>query len=87
LATRRDLAFLPADTCIVNATAVSTWLPLVARSSHDFQVDNPLGGCRKDKGSHVARSLDRLRNADRGADQQRAPRLLAQLVADPQQTR
>ena len=33
--------------CRVAETAVSTWLPLVARSSHDFHVDNPLGGCRK----------------------------------------
>ena len=32
---------------IVAATAVSTRLPLVARSSRDFHVDNPLGGCRK----------------------------------------
>ncbi len=31
--------------CNVAATAVSTWLPLVARSSHDFHFDNPLGGC------------------------------------------
>jgi hypothetical protein len=33
--------------CNVAATALSTRLPLVARSSHDFHVDNPLGGCRK----------------------------------------
>jgi len=34
--------------------ALSTWLPLVARSSHDLHVDNPLGGCRKrDTRSHA----------------------------------
>jgi hypothetical protein len=29
------------------ATAVSTRRPPIARSSHDFHVDNPLCGCRK----------------------------------------
>ena len=45
---RYEAAFRDNDRfCFVAATAVSTRPPLVARSSHDFHVDNPLGGCRK----------------------------------------
>jgi len=44
------------------------------------------GPLPSDRGSHVLRSFERLRDADRGAAQQRPVRLLVRLQADPQQT-